>query len=258
MKKSSGKRFLNAVKAALLMMLALSLVILAFAGCGKKDEPADSGKETGTTAAPVTEGTEAKTEAQTEPAEAAKIPAGEVGETIKFGKFEQDNNEENGAEEIEWIILAVEDGRELIISKDALDLGENSTMRAWLNGEFLDSFSEGDLAVIAESDVKAYANPSYESDPGKNVTDKVFLLSITEIGEYFESASELLCGGTDYAIARGLFVTSGGGCWWWLRTPGGEAGFVSGVDGNGAVSEAGNTAHLIKHGVRPAMWINVG
>ena len=38
----------------------------------------------------------------------------------EFGHFEQDNDKTNGAEAIRWRILAVEDGKILVISEECL------------------------------------------------------------------------------------------------------------------------------------------
>ena len=40
-----------------------------------------------------------------------------VGDIITFGHYEQDNNLDNGAEPIEWIVLDVQDGKALLLSK---------------------------------------------------------------------------------------------------------------------------------------------
>ena len=34
-----------------------------------------------------------------------------IGDILTFGRYEQDDNEENGPEEIEWIVLDAKDGR---------------------------------------------------------------------------------------------------------------------------------------------------
>ena len=55
----------------------------------------------------------------------AETPIAQSFDTISgivtFGRYEQDGNEENGPEEIEWIVLDVKDGRSLLISRYALD-----------------------------------------------------------------------------------------------------------------------------------------
>ena len=45
----------------------------------------------------------------------------QVGQYVEFGTYEQDGDNNNGAEPIEWKVLAVEDGNALLISKYVLD-----------------------------------------------------------------------------------------------------------------------------------------
>ena len=53
--------------------------------------------------------------------EFAGIPSCKIGDTVSFGSYEQDNNTENGAEAIEWIVLDVEGENVLLLSKYGLD-----------------------------------------------------------------------------------------------------------------------------------------
>jgi hypothetical protein len=73
-----------------------------------------------------------------------------VGDEIAFGHFEQDNDTENGAEQIVWIVVGKEGDKALLLSKFCLDTQpfhskngsvtwEDSLMRSWLNGEFCDA-----------------------------------------------------------------------------------------------------------------------
>lgn len=41
-----------------------------------------------------------------------------VGDTVYFGKYEQDGNKENGKEKIEWKVLSKKGKKALLISKD--------------------------------------------------------------------------------------------------------------------------------------------
>lgn len=50
-----------------------------------------------------------------------------VGDIIKFGVYEQDNNTDNGEEEIEWLVLEVSGGKALVVSNKAIDC--QSTLR---------------------------------------------------------------------------------------------------------------------------------
>ena len=155
-----------------------------------------------------------------------------VGSTVSFGSFEQDNDLTNGKEEIEWIVLSVEDGEALLLSKYALDCHtyqesysfatwENSSVRSWLNGEFYDSAFDPELQkLIVLSEVPAEANPDYDLDPGNDTTDRVFLLSIKEADLYFDSDEARRCKPTSYCISRDILRRTDGSCRWWLRTRG--------------------------------------
>ncbi len=141
----------------------------------------------------------------------------EVGSYIVFGAYEQDNNTSNGDEDIEWIVLAREDDRVLVISRYALDCQrynasydsvtwETCTLRKWLNGTFMEAaFSESERAMIPSVTVSADINPNYSTNPGNSTTDQVFLLSITEADKYFSSDSACRCQGTPYPVTTRTF-----------------------------------------------------
>ena len=78
---------------------------------------------------------------------AEELSSANIGDYVTFGTYEQDNNESNGAEEIEWQVLDKKDGKVLLLSKYALDCKqynaeweyvtwETCTLRSWLNEEF--------------------------------------------------------------------------------------------------------------------------
>ena len=122
-----------------------------------------------------------------------------VGDIVYFGTYEQDNDTSNGKEDIEWLVLAKKGNRILVISDKALDrqpynssrtrvTWETCTLRKWLNNDFINAaFSAEERAKIPTVTVSADKNPSYSTSPGNNTTDKVFLLSITEVNKYFSS-----------------------------------------------------------------------
>ena len=106
--------------------------------------------------------------------------------------------------------------------------------------------------------VSADKNPKYSTNPGNATTDKVFLLSITEVEKYFSSDSARQCEPTEYAIANGAYVNSdNGNCWWWLRSPGDDRYFAALVLSDGLVYYSGNSVHDDLGCVRPALWINL-
>jgi hypothetical protein len=193
-----------------------------------------------------------------------------VGSTIKFGHYEQDNNNSNGKEEIEWIVLAKYGDRILIISKFALDCQQYNTsltsitweqcsLRKWMNETFLKAaFNSGEQKLIKNSTVIADRNPLYSTSPGNNTTDKVFLLSITEVNKYFSSDSARQCRGTAYCYARGALKADNGNCWWWLRSPGLDSDGAACVLSLGSVGDRGRFVYSRDNAVRPALWINLG
>ena len=51
----------------------------------------------------------------------AQAEAPETGAVVMFGSYEQDNQPDNGAEPIEWLVLAQSEGKALLVSRYALD-----------------------------------------------------------------------------------------------------------------------------------------
>ena len=193
-----------------------------------------------------------------------------VGDYIKFGSYEQDNNIANGKEPIEWQVLDVQAEKALLISKYALDnqryndaretlTWESCTLRTWLNDAFLnDAFDIGEQRRILMTTVNADKNPDYSTDPGKATQDKIFLLSITEVNKYFTSNSERACAGTAYCYAQGADESSDSGkCWWWLRSPGYYSNIAAIVTIIGAVFSNGYVVDYDNIAVRPALWVDL-
>ena len=202
------------------------------------------------------------------------IPAiAPVGSLIKYGKYEQDNDSSNGIEDIEWIILAKDDNKMLVISDKAIDCKpyntssanitwETCSLRNWLNNDFINSaFSATEKTMISSVKVSADKNPDYDTDAGNDTEDKVFLLSIEEANRYFKYDSERQCVLTEYAKANGAYtyeIDGASNCFWWLRSQGGYSNkSASVVNSDGTVSKYGNAVDDNRDCVRPAMWISL-
>lgn len=191
------------------------------------------------------------------------------GDTVSFGTYPQ--SKKGGEAPIEWLVLAKESGKCLVISKYALHCRkyneemegvtwENCSLRKWLNGKFYErAFSSAEKAAIATSRLKADGNP--RTNLGNDTSDKVFLLSIPEVKQYFSSDQERQCRGTAFCHAQGAIKGSNDNCIWWLRWSSGagragsvsDSGFVRGVGfGNG-----GALVTLAGFAVRPALWISI-
>lgn len=185
-----------------------------------------------------------------------------VGDTIVFGKYEQDNNVSNGKEAVEWIVLTKEENRRFVISKYALDCQlydtehahvgwEKSSLRQWLNQSFFDAaFSEEEKTAILVGDI-----PYSKTDPSKVTQDKVFLLSAIEVKIYLDTDSARECEATEYAVSSGVAVARNGKCWWWLRPSGEWIVELASVGINGQI--VGSSFYTGKTAVRPALWIDL-
>ena len=204
-----------------------------------------------------------------------KIKTANVGDIIVFGAYEQDNNTSNGKEDIEWLVLAKEDNKILVISDKALDCKpynqsrdyvtwETCSLRNWLNNDFINAaFTAEERAMILTVTVSADMNPEYNTNPGNATKDKVFLLSIVEAEKYFTSDEARKCVPTEYAISNGASTsdsyTKGGKatCLWWLRSPGFDQFIAAYVNYFGPVLRYGRSVGNVSNSVRPAMWITI-
>lgn len=177
------------------------------------------------------------------------VASSQVGKTVEFGEYEQDNDTSNGKELITWRVLAREDDKVLLISEKVLDyreyyekLGptdtltyENSDLSAWLKGEFADTaFSKGERGAII---------------------DGPFCLSESELEDYFPSSGARICFATPYVQAQNnKHLVS----YWWLSSPGAYQAY--GRVFAGCVSWRGETdGYQLTSpcGVRPAIWVQL-
>ena len=196
------------------------------------------------------------------------LPDVQVGGYVTFGSYEQDNDLSNGKEDIEWLVLAREDSKALLISRYALDVQpysqhitevpwENSFMRQWLNDTFLnEAFSSEEQNSIITSTVTADENPLHKLSQGNDTLDKVFLLSAAEAYEYFETDSARVCEMTDYCYAQSPHLERL--CGWWLRSL--NAAHVAAVIDpyKGSVQIGGDYVTVISPNIRPSIWIDLG
>gem|GEM_PF-5828287 len=280
------------VMLAVLVMAAAGLYATGFFSGGtpgwKAAAPATTEQPAAETPAPTPEPTPAPTPKPTprptprptpKPTPTPK-PGPAVGETVRFGSFEQDGNYANGKDPIEWLVLDNDGRKVLLLSKYVLDAQpynyyqgmvtwETCSLRDWLNSSFLnDAFNAEEQQKILLTTATADRHPYLDCDPGGSTQDRVFLLSVTEVNRYFKNDGIKRTQGTEYAKARGCFVSTSqynlGNCVWWLRTPGPTLDKASVVYDGGGVSgclkddrHVGNNVSLAKGGVRPAIWVSI-
>ena len=205
-------------------------------------------------------------QAQTAKRISASVQQYKVGDIIKVGSYVQDYGWEDP---IEWQVLDIHNGKALVISKYGLDCKpyntsytdvtwETCTLRKWLNNDFLNSaFSESERAKILSVRVPADKNPNYSTNPGNATQDKIFLLSISEAQKYFSDSATRKCKHTAFAKSNGVWSSSEGNCWWWLRSPGYYPNRAAFVGFGGVISEDGSFVPNDNGAVRPAFWMKL-
>ncbi len=197
-----------------------------------------------------------------------------VGDTFSYGKYEQDNDKSNGAENIEWLILEAENDKILLISKYALDCQmfcyddtvaswKGSFLRTWLNTVFIqNAFNDVEKGNIITTEIKS------EGSNKEIIRDKVFVLDNDEAEKYFKSDVSRRCSPTDYAKQCGALCPEDlqdvefdedvkNTCCYWLRSPGFHDDKASIVDYEGTVYKRGEFADE-EIAVRPVLWLNIG
>ena len=193
----------------------------------------------------------------------------EIGDIVTYGNYEQDGFYSNGEETIEWIVIARDrDNHALLLSRYCLDAlpynedggdvtWEDSSIRAWLNGEFLESAFGGDPnGFICTAECKTKDGRS-GTDGGENTTDRIFLLAVDEVTQYFPKESSRRAPVTEYAKEQGAEYDKNGNGWWWLRTPGKTQDMAAGVHTAGGVNYDGRDADRTDLCIRPALWLDL-
>jgi len=164
-----------------------------------------------------------------------------------------------------WRVHDMIENRALLIAENAVTLQHfhnrrenvtwaNSYIRNYLNGSFLNQFTETERAFITETQVTTPGNPWYGTTSGGQTTDHLFLLSIQEVLRYFgdggemgNSANERTFLGDDFNENRQLQDTSGNTVTWWLRTSGSGDTMTAHIRVNGVIDIFGSHAEQTTH-----------
>lgn len=198
---------------------------------------------------------------------------GKEPETVLFGSYEQDGDAANGKEPIEWLVLARDGDKALLLSKYALDhqsfmpfyepvtepfTWESCSLRQWLNSTFLNAaFSAEEQRRLLTTTVITAPGGRKGSENPFTTEDRVFLLSDTEVYAYFSSEAATVTDYTAYALSEDPWAgnaTAPAPAIWWLRTTDGgnhpDSVYTRGGVGEGARSYEGEY-------VRPAIWVDM-
>ena len=194
------------------------------------------------------------------------------GDIVYFGSYPQDSS--GNARDISWRVLNKEDDTLFLLSEYGLDCKrfheENASvtwascsLRKWLNGDFLEAaFSPDQQQQIVESTVTAEKNADYDTDPGIDTVDKVFLLSIDEAEFYLSDDEQKRCFPTEYSFLQG--TSSGNNKYngnytssWFLRTPGLDNTMASYVSSAGKIRHMGYAVNTDFITLRPAIRVRI-
>lgn len=160
-----------------------------------------------------------------------------VGKTVKVGNYD-------------WEILDYQKNQVLLMKKSALPgrayhdkseavTWENSTLRKWLNTDFLEeTFSVTERKNIMLLNIENSDNAVYGTDGGNDTQDYIFLLSMKEVEKY-----------------NSLFPTFKSNSW--LRSPGNSEKSAAFLSMNGSVMDYGYLITNEEIKVRPALWFNI-
>lgn len=210
------------------------------------------------------------------------LSSAQVGDLITIGRYEQDNDLDNGPETIQWRVLDKKDGKLLVISDKALDyisysyeweqveksVWATSCSRGWLNNYFMQTaFTSAEQARISLSDIHTDPSPGFDNDPGPDTQDYVFLLSAQETEQYFPTAESRRVLLSDYVHPHNKIRINRQG-WgtnatrihgdWGLRSPNKYGTFAYILDYQTIYWTAGDIWYDgggFEGDVRPAMWI---
>ena len=172
-------------------------------------------------------------------------------ETVLFGK-------------IEWIVLDYDNSKALLLTKDITELRpyhddvenvtwETCSLRSYLNNTWLNNtFSESEKKRILTTSVENNDNNEYGTPGGNDTKDKVILLSIDEVKQFFSADFERI------AFYHGEAER------WWLRSPGDYRDHAADINNHGQIHSNGQYVYESAEnwggwsvGVRPAIWIDL-
>ena len=180
-----------------------------------------------------------------------------VGNYVTFGTYPQ-TKAGNDATPIEWLVLARDGDKALLISRYGLDVQpynkdytsvtwETCTLRTWLNSTFYNkAFSSAEQAAILTTDVdnsKSQCYSIWTTSGGNNTQDKVFLLSYAEANKYFGVGK-----GSSKKTAAGVR---------WLRSPSYSQSNAAYVYIVGSIYFYSRNVDSDSEAVRSALWVDI-
>ena len=198
-----------------------------------------------------------------------------IGKIVKFGNYK--------GSELTWKVLAIEDGKALLVTENVLDFQkyseqagtkgingdvisyEGSDLRTWLNGSFRnEAFSAGEAAQLQTVTVNGSRNSKFGiQDPGAAVADTVFILSADELERYLPNEHDRIAkclpavnpNSNDPVYYESYASNGNDGSYYWVRTPGIYGYDAMYVHYTGEFEYDGMAVGNTIAGARPAIWV---
>ena len=182
-----------------------------------------------------------------------------IGDTILMGKYRQTRREKDGVDPIQWIVVAKENDKVLLVSYYVLDYQkyhdgdtdnvdwETSSVRKWLNETFYNNaFDSSEKDRILTSNIL-----DYYSSSSTYTLDRLFFLSSQEIYSDYKMSERRTESSYPTDYASGLGATGD----YWLRDTSKESSTATiEWERHGGEIEQSKNEYC---GVRPAMWVKV-
>lgn len=182
-----------------------------------------------------------------------------VGGTFEFGTYPQGSDGEEDL--VTWRVLQRTENDVLVISESGLDCKRynetfaavtwsNCTLRTWLNNDFINT-------VFTEEEQSSIKTSTLANNAGPSTTDRIFLLSLTEVNSLFADNADRVCDATAYAVKNGAY-TYEGDAMWWLRSRGTtNNSTAAGVSSFGFVISSGYSVSDQLCCIRPALRLKL-
>ena len=194
-----------------------------------------------------------------------------IGDIITFGRYEQDNNRDNGPEELEWRVLDKKDGKVFLMSEKGVEMlpyfaiyWKRSHIGGYLNNSFIKDFTAEEKAMMVEVTVTADKHPDRpETDQGADTKHKLHILSVDEVNKYLPNQEDRVCYATEYLKSElsstihldGL--NEDGSCDWWLRTALSNYSSGATISIIGGAGTFGWATHGCRLALRPVVWVQL-
>jgi len=208
------------------------------------------------------------------------------GNIIPFGKHH-------------WRVLKTNCNSALIVTESVIEqrawheefteiTWEHCDLRKYLNKQFYDTFDPTDRARIMETRISDCDNPWYGTKWGNPTVDRIFLLSTTEVVQYFGDSGDLknnkrwhfikhnddnnyegphLEGHSEFIndqyndARKTLYHKAYNAGWdermWWLRSPGYINSGAAHIGRSGRIGVIGSSVYGCSGGVRPALLLHL-